>query len=66
MACYHYSAIMCNTKQLVGKPCNLINELSCTGVASYSYFVGDSEHCLSVFGRFTSGDSNVIINDVIR
>ena len=37
-----YSAITCNIslKQLVGKPCNLINELSCTGVASY--FVDDS------------------------
>ena len=42
MACCHYSTITCNTKQLVGKPCNLINELSCTGVASY--FLGDSKH----------------------
>ena len=39
---YNYGAITCNTKQLVGKPCSLINELSFTGVASY--FLGDSRH----------------------
>ena len=51
-------SLQCNISSWWVKPCNLINELSCTGVASYLQMIPNTAS-----RGFTSDDS--IINDVI-